>query len=284
MKTVRQSFAPFALLAAVLTLTELSVAQQYTDLTITNGLKLQATPTAPTLLQLRADGALISLSPTSSWSPLVDLSGVTTDSSLLLWDSGKMAFRAGAFNAQSLSSVGAYSASVGYNTAASHFGFAAGYHTNANYMSAAFGQCSVASGVLAFATGDSAAALGPDSFSAGAATTASGPGAAAFGAYTLASGYVSAALGWNTHAEAYASLVIGRYNLGGYTVNGGVNGDQNWYPQDPIFEIGNGAEPTAATNWQPVRSNALTVYKNGNATFQGVVRVAPGGDIPMFVP
>jgi hypothetical protein len=29
-------------------------------------------------------------------------------------------------------------------------------------------------------------------------------------------------------------------------------------------------------------SDALVVYKNGNATLSGTLTVAPGGDIPMF--
>ena len=48
----------------------------------------------------------------------------------------------------------------------------------------------------------------------------------------------------------------------------------NWVASDPLFEVGNGT--------YQARSDALVVYKNGNAAFQGVVTVAPGGDIPMY--
>ena len=71
-------------------------------------------------------------------------------------------------------------------------------------------------------------------------------------------------------ATAMDSFVIGTSNVGGGNSN-------KWIGTDPLFEIGNGGQGN-----NPWRSDALVVYKNGNATFQGTVNVAPGGDIPMF--
>ena len=76
-------------------------------------------------------------------------------------------------------------------------------------------------------------------------------------------------MGNSTEAFSYESVVMGQFNVGGgsYTIG--------WLATDPIFEIGNGTSSSAL-------SDALVVYKNGSATFQGPVSVAAGGDIPMF--
>ena len=85
----------------------------------------------------------------------------------------------------------------------------------------------------------------------------------------------------NAMIDSFSSVAIGSYNVGG-------GNPYSWVPTDSIFEIGNGVpiapegddvDPYAATTG---RSNALTVYKNGNMDVQGVVTCAPGGDIPMF--
>ena len=56
---------------------------------------------------------------------------------------------------------------------------------------------------------------------------------------------------------------------------------------DPLFEVGNGSgsrfdNPPIGNPDATGPSDALVVYKNGNAVLQGTLQVAPGGDIPMY--
>lgn len=129
---------------------------------------------------------------------------------------------------------------------------------------------SVALGYFARASNYAAVAIGNSA-------TASNSYSAALGYFAIASGQRSAALGYYTTARGFASTVVGQFNA--------VDAPSatTWVSTDPLFIVGNGtgvaADPAAVKD-----SNALTILKNGNATFKGVVRVAPGGDIPMFVP
>ena len=125
----------------------------------------------------------------------------------------------------------------------------------------ASGASSTAMGTLTEATNTAATAMGSHTEASGSYSTAmgqnteaSGSGSMSTGDSTKASGENAAALGVVTEAQAYGSLVIGRYNV--------VAGEStDWLPEDPVFVIGNGDQLT--------RSNALTVYKNGNATLAG---------------
>src|SRR5690606_23119306 len=82
-------------------------------------------------------------------------------------------------------------------------------------------------------------------------------GSTAMGEQTRANGELSTVMGTQTIAQAYASLVIGQYN-----VVAGSTG--SWVATDPLFVAGNG--PDGAT-----RSNALTLYKNGNLEIAGTL-------------
>ena len=187
---------------------------QTSDLTITNSLTLQASSTSTKILQLGANGSLLAAAGTAG-ATAIGLDGIS--GSLLLWDPGICAFRAGFFGSSNL------------------------------------------------------------------ASSSVGSGSAAFGRYSFASGDVSTALGNYTRAESFGSFVIGQYNVGGYFAgSGSTTGRNTWFDEDPAFEIGNGHDGSLEVSGLPLYRNALTVYKNGNATFMGVVRVAPGGDIPMF--
>jgi autotransporter adhesin len=123
---------------------------------------------------------------------------------------------------------------------------------------------------MAFGAG--ATAIGVNSIALGFNLTAIGPCSVALGGNSTASGNNSTAFGHCTTASAENSFVVGAYNVGGAgpTVSG----------TDPVFEIGNGYYNSATSTAVP--SDALVVYRNGSATFQGPVTVAPGGDIPMF--
>ncbi|WP_178984217.1 hypothetical protein [Winogradskyella helgolandensis] len=73
-------------------------------------------------------------------------------------------------------------------------------------------------------------------------------------------GYRSVAMGFGTRALGPYSTVLGKYNVG--------EGSITYYDPtiSPLLEIGNG---TADDN----RSNALTVYGNGDANFEGTLDV-----------
>ena len=107
--------------------------------------------------------------------------------------------------------------------------FRAGYSSGTSWDKANIGRYSVAMGI---------------------GTVASEYAATALGYFGRATGRFSTALGLSTRAESYSSTSIGRYNVGGGDVD-------SWTGTDPLFEIGNG------TSYE-VRSNAMTVLKNGN--------------------
>lgn len=257
-----------------------SMAQTQPTLNVSQELTLTASPAVQSF-GLRSNGVIYNAGPLlPGYYPLIDLSTVAGDAngdiSTFLWDSGRTAFRIGIFNGSSLvpSTEGLASLAYGYrNVASGTASLAGGLLTQSpGYGSVALGSVSISAGAYSFSVGDNAATVQADAFAAGFGVTAAGHASAAFNYLTLASGFSTFAGGFATRADSFASVAFGRFNLAGYT---GPNGDWEWNPEDPLFELGNGTGYSA-------RSNALTVYKNGNATFQGVVRVAPGGDIPMF--
>jgi hypothetical protein len=143
-------------------------------------------------------------------------------------------------------------------TASANFATALGQNTTASGLySTAMGDVTTASGSYATALGFSTDATGDGSTAMGWSTTASGNRSAALGTGTTASGYAATALGEVSTAQAYASLAIGRYNL--------LAGDATqWLATDPLLVAGNGASAAA-------RSNALTLYKNGDLDLAGTV-------------
>jgi hypothetical protein len=90
-------------------------------------------------------------------------------------------------------------------------------------------------------------------------TVASGSHATAMNRNTIASGKNATAMGMFNEAQSYVETVIGAYNLkrapGQFEPN-------EWNPTDPLFVIGNGTGDSS-------RSNALTVWKNGNLFVEG---------------
>jgi len=110
-----------------------------------------------------------------------------------------------------------------------------------------------------------------------------GNGSWAKGDYSLVAGYqsetdgtASTAFGAWVWGGSYCEVVIGRYNLGGISTVRSTYNKTAWVSTDPLLEVGNGTGNTVGT-----ASNALTIYKNGNATFQGSIRCSPGGDLSM---
>jgi len=153
----------------------------------------------------------------------------------MMWYPGQAAFRVGYVEGSQWdeANVGRYSTAMGYNTTAK-------------------GNISTAMGFLTSASGFSSTAIGF-------LTSARGTYSTSIGRNTIANGRVSISLGESTKAQSYASVVLGRANL--------VAGDSLfWRPIDPLFVIGNGADTNN-------RSNALTVYKNGNMDVNGNINV-----------
>jgi hypothetical protein len=237
---------------------------------------------SPTTFEIDSNGSLTSTGGTPDYQIGLGVSGTGVR---MIWFPARAAFRAGyALNSDwDTSNIGFESAAFGYDTVASgSYSEAFGAHNTASGSSAAvFGYGSSATSGGAMALGTNVTASGYYSMAEGIDTNASGHGSVALGLLTTASAYGSTASGLCTTASSYLSFVIGGYNLGTNSSGGAAN-PSSWVSTDPLFEIGNGNGGTASNNYTPTTSDALVVYKNGNATFQGVVTVAPGGDIPMY--
>jgi len=149
---------------------------------------------------------------------------------------------------------------IGSNTTASGTSATAlGLSTTASgWWSTSMGLYSIASGNYATAIGHSTTAQGYNSFASGINTLASGVESTAMGTNSIASGHKAVSIGVFTKAEAYNVTAIGSFNVGG----GGF--PNTWHETDPLFEIGNGTSDVA-------RTNALTIFKNGNATLAGTL-------------
>jgi hypothetical protein len=163
-------------------------------------------------------------------------------------------------------SIGFASTAVGYSSEANEnfstaIGFTAiatgnsstsiGMHTTAGGVySVALGNNSNASGYASTAMGDFTIASGSRSTAMGTMSVASTDNSTAIGWNTTSSGAGATAIGVHTTAQALYSTVLGCFNI----ISGSVNG---WVPWEPVFVIGNG-------NSEALRSNAMTVLKNGN--------------------
>jgi hypothetical protein len=193
------------------------------------------------------------------------------------------------------SSTALYSTAMGYNTSAS-----GDYSTAIGYNASASGPKSISIGAfysrtiyrfikglgwvpttltrqntaaddysIAIGNGNTSSggglSLGSYNTSRAVSSVAIGHSNLADSAYSFAAGYGNQALGHYAFAlgelvtaQASNSFVIGTYNI--------IAGDRlNWVDTDPLFVIGNGTSS--------VRSNAMTVLKNGNV---GLGTTTPG--------
>lgn len=172
----------------------------------------------------------------------------------MMWYSDKAAFRVGYVeNANwNKENTGLYSIAAGMDAAA--VGFAAVSLGNTTY---AIGEASVALNRQTFANGRW-------SLAAGSGSTADGLGSAALGSST-ASGNFSMALGSLTTAGSFGEVALGTFNTT-YT----PASTTAWNANDRLLVLGNGnidAQPA-------VPSNALVIYKNGNADFNNYFRIS----------
>ncbi|MFH0865240.1 MAG: hypothetical protein V1904_03545 [Bacteroidota bacterium] len=207
------------------------------------------------------------------------------------WDADSLGFYSVAFGRES-KAKGSYSTAFGNNTSATNtaafasgvssvasgmYSYAAGFTTAARgNFSMAFGANTIANNTGSFAAGTGSMAYGDYSLAIGRSVRANGEASMATGYKTLANGIYSTASGittrasgsysyaggLDTRAQAFASMAIGRFNI--------AAGDSTtWVATDPVFIIGNGTSTIA-------RSNAITFYKNGNATFAGQLTIQGG--------
>ena len=210
----------------------------------------------------------------------------------MVWFPAFAAFRAGVFSSsQTQTSIGQYSLAFGQsNTASGQYSVAFGLESTASgqysfvtgFSSSASGSYATAMGVFCSASGSNSLAVGGGAQAWGGCSIALGAGQAT-NAYAVAAGYCATASGqastatgtWTT-ANSLDSFAGGQYNVG-LSSTGATPSAASWVATDPLFELGNGTGSGSTP-----KSDALVVYKNGAATFQGVVTVAAGGDIPMY--
>lgn len=198
-------------------------------------------------------------------------------------------------------SAGWYSFAQGYNSTAEGNGFAFGDSAFAgeSYYGAnlAFGAGAVASThwtvyESSISIGDySDASLGSVSLGYDASSNYQ---SLAVGAYSRALQSFSAAFGRSAQAIAPGSLALGFHayapSVGGVGLglgnkalkkDGTIASFDFAQSNDPILMVGNSAYSAGGIS-DANRSNAVTVYRDGDMHVAGRVRVQPGGDIPMF--
>src|SRR5690606_29444699 len=124
-----------------------------------------------------------------------------------------------------------------------------------NFAGGLFAQ---ATGFYSFAYGDSPRATGTYTYAFGWQPFASGTGSMAHGWQNRATGDWAVSWGRQTVSKPYLSFVIGQFN------DTTSASSTSWVNTDPLFIAGNG---TSNNN----RSNALTLYKNGNMTIAGTL-------------
>jgi hypothetical protein len=186
-------------------------------------------------------------------------------------------YQATAFGYQTTAS-GLRSTSLGRETVASgDCSISAGYQTTASgEYAAAFGERSTASGDGAIAlgrindaSGDNSSVIGGTlcssdgnySMSWGSNSDAIGTLSTSWGSHSDADGYCSTAGGHNVKANASYEVAFGRY-----TTDVSATSPTGWTSSDRIFTIGNGTANTSSG-----RSDAFTIFKNGNATLAGTL-------------
>jgi hypothetical protein len=162
------------------------------------------------------------------------------------------------------SAQGAFSFGV-QDTASGPFSLAMGYLTRAKgwfSTTVGFGSMVESAGTNGLATGFFTKSGNWFASSFGDETYASGHTSFATGFKSVASGQLSSTFGDQTISQSYGSVAIGKCNVSSGSAT-------SWVSTDPIFAIGNGSSASA-------RSNAMTVYKNGNADLAGSINLNNG--------
>jgi hypothetical protein len=138
-------------------------------------------------------------------------------------------------------------------------------NTNLGNNSMAFGSNNLASGGASTALGTANTSSGTASASIGSGNIASGGHSVTLNQNNTTSGLNSFAQGFGNTSSANASSAMGLNNtapswaemtVGANATTYAATDASTWVGTDRVFTVGNGAGPT-------LRSNALTVYKNG---------------------
>lgn len=187
---------------------------------------------------------------------------ITGPGKRLMWMPGKAAFRVGLVDnlwnpdAWDELNIGQNSFAAGFSPVASGEGAVAFGSSRAGGTNAfSMGGANSAMGQSAFSFGSYGEAGGNYSFSFGHSSSTIEEFGLAFGQNAIANARYGMAMGEDVTAQSYGSLVIGRFN----TVAGNPT---SAVISDPVLIVGNGT----AFN---MRSNAFTLYRNGNLTIAG---------------
>ncbi len=265
------------------------------------------------LLALAAFGSA-SLAPaqnqvtSSAWTPAINTPN-------FLWYPTQKAIRFGQIDSSgstlwNVANVGAYSFAGGLNAFADGGSFAFGENAYAAGRGFAFGDSAYAgygwystgiaigydayaaggsyqagiaiggmssAGIGGLALGDASDAL-DYSVSVGTGSSAAGAGSTAVGPYPQAVGTRSVAAGYMALASSHGGVALGTGNKT-KRKDGTTPTPTATQPSDPVLMVGNAAQGWNGSD--TTRSNALTVYRDGDAHLAGKLRVQPGGDIPM---
>ncbi len=146
--------------------------------------------------------------------------------------------------------IGAFA--IGYdNTSSGQQSFSIGsYNHSRDLLAFSFGAWNNATNIASFAIGTENTVTGIHATAIGDLNNTSGIESFALGQFNTATGDHAFSTGYYTTSQSAYSLVFGRYNE--------IAGDlSSWVPTDPLFVLGNGSNSV-------VRSNAVTVLKNGN--------------------
>lgn len=162
--------------------------------------------------------------------------------------------------------IGSFSLAMGQylnSTGTFAYSFGQSNNTSGSYA-ASIGKSLTVSADYAFATGFSSVASSQGAVTMGSNNISSGLDACTIGNNNVASGYRSFATGFYTQAKAYNATTIGTYNDVSDNPSPNITD-----PQDRIFQIGNG---------NIIRSNAMTVLRNGNT---GIGVLAPNAKLSL---
>lgn len=180
---------------------------------------------------------------------------------------GRFAFASGNFN--TASGDGAMAHGIG-NTVSGDFSIAVGGNLNvSDTYSASFGFFNNVLGSQSFAAGTNITVNNAFSFASGVSTTTNGQGANVMGGSSVANGDYSNAFGLRLTAASFAETAIGSFNTF-YTPNDTAAFNGN----DRLFVIGNGTSDSTL-------SDALRIYKNGNAELNGALTIDDAYTLPV---
>ena len=192
-------------------------------------------------------------------------------------DSAQAATNAIAFGPNALAGYGGIA--MGHDSIANGSGIAIGPWSYAMDGSLQLGGSGAATGYGAISLGESFA-TGTWAFSAVYCGAAYGEASIGMGVESWAEGDYSVSIGAGAYAKAWGGIALGFGNVAKKRDGTDISSSAA-SPLDPIFEV---ARPDPALELYPAERgpyNALTIYRDGQAHFVGVVRVPAGGDIPM---